>query len=118
LACISGEIDLIKLVLEKGANANAFRGKLITFAAASNRMDMWDMLLEHGADPSQACVLEGMKTLVQRGKVHLLPLLAKLGVDISEVLELLACKTAKAICWDDFNDAWRATGEKISNTDE
>lgn len=118
LACINAEIDLIKTVLVKGADANAFKGKLLTFAAASNRMDIWNVLLEHGADPSQASVLEGMKTLVRKGEFHLLPLLAKGGVDINELVESLVCETTKEIRWADFNAAWRETVGKALDTDE
>lgn len=67
-ACVNSDLDLVTMLSEKGANVNSFNGKLLSFAAAKN-MDMLNLLLDQGANPSLPGALEGMKMCIKWGEM-------------------------------------------------
>lgn len=103
VACISSDLAMLKQVLEKGADANAFDGKLLAYAAASEQIDIWDLLLDHGADPRRAQAMAVMQTMVERGEVDVICNLRKRGLVVDELIDVLPRKAVKAIGWDEFN---------------
>jgi ankyrin repeat protein/truncated hemoglobin YjbI len=49
-AVCGGNIDAMKLLLERGGEVNRHSGKLLTLAVLMNRVDLVKNLIEHGAD--------------------------------------------------------------------
>lgn len=49
-AVCGGNIDAVKLLLERGAEVRPHSGKLLTLAVVMNRLDLVKLLVEHGAD--------------------------------------------------------------------
>jgi ankyrin repeat protein/truncated hemoglobin YjbI len=49
-AVCGGDIDAVKLLLERGALVKPHSGKLLTLAVVMNRVDLVNLLIEHGAD--------------------------------------------------------------------
>ena len=49
-AVCGGNIDAVKLLLERGAEVKGHSGKLLTLAVVMNRVDLVELLIEHGAD--------------------------------------------------------------------
>jgi ankyrin repeat protein len=49
-AICGGNIDVVKLLLERGAQVTRHSGKLLTPAVVMNRVDLVKRLIEHGAD--------------------------------------------------------------------
>jgi ankyrin repeat protein/truncated hemoglobin YjbI len=49
-AVFGGNIDVVKLLLERGAAVRRHSGKLLTLAVVMNRVDLVKLLIEHGAD--------------------------------------------------------------------
>src|SRR5262249_23876568 len=49
-AVCGGNIDIAKLLLERGAEVQRHSCKLLTLAVVMNRMDLVKLLIEHGAD--------------------------------------------------------------------
>jgi hypothetical protein len=111
LACINSDLKLIKKILGKGANVNAFNGALLSYAVASNQMDVLSLLPEHGADPSLS------EIMLKNGEVHFLPLLRKRGVDIDELIKAIPQKTVKTFNWEQFTTIMRDAG-RVFNDDE
>ena len=46
----SGNVEAVKLLLERGAEVPRHSGKLLTLAVVMNRVDLVKLLIEHGAD--------------------------------------------------------------------
>jgi ankyrin repeat protein/truncated hemoglobin YjbI len=49
-AVCGGNIDAVKLLLERGTEVERHSGKLLTLAVVMNRVDLVNLLIEHGAD--------------------------------------------------------------------
>lgn len=49
-AVCGGNIDIVKLLLERGAEVPRHSGKLLTLAVVMNRVDLVKLLIDHGAD--------------------------------------------------------------------
>jgi ankyrin repeat protein len=49
-AVCGGNIDAVKLLVERGAEVKRHSGKLLTLAVVMNRVDLVKLLIEHGAD--------------------------------------------------------------------
>jgi ankyrin repeat protein/truncated hemoglobin YjbI len=56
-AVCGGNIDAVKLLLDRGAEVRRHSGKLLTLAVAMNRVDLVQLLIEHGADVQRAALL-------------------------------------------------------------
>jgi ankyrin repeat protein/truncated hemoglobin YjbI len=52
-----GSIEATKLLIERGALVKPRSGKLLTLAVVMNRLDLVKLLIEHGADPERASLL-------------------------------------------------------------
>jgi ankyrin repeat protein/truncated hemoglobin YjbI len=66
-AVCSGDIDAIKLLIERGALVRPHSGKLLTLAVVVNRIDLVKLLIEQGADVEPAALLgplDGAERLV------------------------------------------------------
>ena len=49
-AVCGGNIDCVRMLLERGAEVKRHSGKLLTLAVVMNRLDLITLLVEHGAD--------------------------------------------------------------------
>ncbi|MDB5385577.1 MAG: Ankyrin repeat protein [Planctomycetaceae bacterium] len=56
-AVCGGNIDSVKLLLERGAEVRRHSGKLLTLAVVMNRVDLVKLLIEHGADVERSMYL-------------------------------------------------------------
>jgi ankyrin repeat protein len=56
-AVCGGNIDAVKLLLERGAEVQRHSGKLLTLAVVMNRVDLLQLLIDHGADVERAGLL-------------------------------------------------------------
>jgi ankyrin repeat protein len=56
-AVCDGSIEVIKLLLERGAEVKRHSGKLLTLAVVMNRVDLVKLLIEHGADVERTGLL-------------------------------------------------------------
>jgi ankyrin repeat protein/truncated hemoglobin YjbI len=56
-AVCGGNIDSVKLLIQRGAEVRQHSGKLLTLAVVMNRVDLVRLLIEHGADAERAAVL-------------------------------------------------------------
>lgn len=56
-AICGGNIEAVKLLLERGAEVQRHSGKLLTLAVVMNRVDLVKLLVEHGADVQRVDLL-------------------------------------------------------------
>ncbi len=56
-AVCSGNIDVMRLLLERGAEVKQYSGKMLTLAVVMNRLDLVKLLIDHGADVQRATLL-------------------------------------------------------------
>ncbi len=56
-AVCGGNIEAVKLLLERGAEVSRHSGKLLTLAVVMNRVDLVKLLIDHGADVMRARLL-------------------------------------------------------------
>lgn len=56
-AVCGGNIDAVRLLLQRGAEVTRHSGKLLTPAVVSNRVDLVQLLIEHGADVQRVGLL-------------------------------------------------------------
>jgi ankyrin repeat protein len=56
-AVCSGNIDAVKLLIERGAQVERDSGKLLTLAVAMNRVDLVKLLIDHGANVERSSLL-------------------------------------------------------------
>ena len=53
-AIIGGNIEIVKLLISKGAKIEPYSELLLDYAVSDNRVDLVKLLVENGADPSKA----------------------------------------------------------------
>jgi ankyrin repeat protein/truncated hemoglobin YjbI len=56
-AVCGGNIEAVKLLLERGAEVKRHSGKLLTLAVVMNRVDLANLLIEHGAEAERVTLL-------------------------------------------------------------
>jgi ankyrin repeat protein/truncated hemoglobin YjbI len=56
-AVCGGDIDVVTLLLERGAEVERHSGKLLTLAVVMNRLDLVKLLIDHGADAQRVSLL-------------------------------------------------------------
>jgi ankyrin repeat protein len=56
-AVCGGNIEIVKVLLERGAEVRRHSGKLLTPAVVMNRLDLVQLLVEHGAEVERAAFL-------------------------------------------------------------
>ncbi len=56
-AVCGGNIDAVKLLIERGAEVRPYSGKLLTLAVVMNRVDLVKLLIDHGADVERSRLL-------------------------------------------------------------
>ncbi len=64
-AVCGGNIDVVSLLLERGAEVKRHSGKLLTLAVVMNRVDLVRFLIDHGADVERTRFLGRLDDLVR-----------------------------------------------------
>ena len=88
-AAYDGTLEIVKLLLEHGADPNSEHGWPLQIAAASGHEDVVKLLLEHGADindnKTNSEFLEGtaLQAAVEAGKTEIVALLLDSGADVN-----------------------------------
>lgn len=67
------DIDFIKLLIEQGADVNAYNGKVIEIAYDKNKMHLLDLLIDNGADKTQIDIWEEQSLELDRQDPELGP---------------------------------------------